>query len=228
MSCLIRMPRTCVVGKNRFGAALLGRRRRIAWRCPEAEAPIPPTVTTRFASSASTAGDDDDDRVLERRPSRKSQSSGMHDTYCADGNAGFIERCKVAGANALLGKFTHYGGYDSALASLKVERVGKGEVEATLPVDKAVQNFYKTLHGGCIATVVDVVGTMAMLSQNAAKPGVSVDLNVSFCAAAKAGDTVRIKGRLLKSGRKLAFTQVDLYRESDGKLVATGRHTKAL
>ena len=188
---------------------------------------------TRLASVSAddkdTAEDTDDgERAVTRNPSRKSQSSGMHDKYCADGNAGFIERCKISGANALLGKFTHFGGFDSSLSALKVERVGKGEIEALLPVNKAVQNYYKTLHGGCIATVVDVVGTMAMLTQNPTKPGVSVDLNVSFASAAKADDSVRIKGRVLKAGRKLAFTQVDLYRESDGKLVATGRHTKAL
>jgi glycosyltransferase involved in cell wall biosynthesis len=39
--------------------------------------------------------------------------------------------------------------------------------------------------------------------------------------------TINIEGKLLKIGRKLAYTQVDLTSE-DGKLIATGRHTKAL
>jgi acyl-coenzyme A thioesterase PaaI-like protein len=34
--------------------------------------------------------------------------------------------------------------------------------------------------------------------------------------------------RVLKSGARLGFTQVDLFRKSDGNLVASGRHTKAL
>ena len=34
--------------------------------------------------------------------------------------------------------------------------------------------------------------------------------------------------RVTKSGSRLGFTTVDLFRKSDGKLIATGRHTKAL
>ena len=48
----------------------------------------------------------------------------------------------------------------------------------------------------------------------------------SFVSAAKVGTEITCEGRLLKLGRKLAYTQVDVYGE-DGKLVATGRHTKA-
>ena len=43
---------------------------------------------------------------------------------------------------------------------------------------------------------------------------------------AKLGETVVVEGHLLKLGRSLAFTQVNLLHE-DGNMVATGRHTKA-
>ena len=42
------------------------------------------------------------------------------------------------------------------------------------------------------------------------KAGVSVDLNVSFCAAAKVGCELQIEGTVLKMGRKLAFTEVTI------------------
>ena len=96
----------------------------------------------------------------------------------------------------------------------------------TLQIDKPLENAYNTLHGGAICTIVDVVGTMAILSLDVTKPGVSVDLNVSFVSAAKSGETVVIKGTCHKLGRKLGFTEVRIESE-DGTLVATGRHTKA-
>ena len=96
----------------------------------------------------------------------------------------------------------------------------------TLQIDKPLENAYNTLHGGAICTIVDVVGTMAILSLDVTKPGVSVDLNVSFVSAAKSGERVVIKGTCHKLGRKLGFTEVRIESE-DGTLVATGRHTKA-
>ncbi len=51
---------------------------------------------------------------------------------------------------------------------------------------------------------------MALLSVDSSKPGVSVDLNVSFIAAAQKGQTLTIEGRVLKLGRSLGFTEVTL------------------
>jgi acyl-coenzyme A thioesterase 13 len=141
--------------------------------------------------------------------------------------AGFIARAKAGGANAILGAFLHQGKFDKCLANLKVLSIESGLVKCRIPVDKDVSNFYNTLHGGATSTLIDVVGTMAVLSKDPTKPGVSIDLNVSFVRAAKVGETINIEGKLLKIGRKLAYTQVDLTSE-DGKLIATGRHTKAL
>ena len=139
----------------------------------------------------------------------------------------FISKAKAMGANALLGAFiTNSGRFDESLKGLKVEKMEKGEVECTLTVEKALENAYNTLHGGAICTIVDVVGTMAILSLDVTKPGVSVDLNVSFVSAAKSGEQVVIKGTCHKLGRKLGFTEVRIESE-DGKLIATGRHTKA-
>ena len=139
----------------------------------------------------------------------------------------FISKAKAMGANALLGAFmTNSGRFDESLSDLKVEKMEGGEVECSLRVTKPLENAYETLHGGAICTIVDVVGTMAILSLDVTKPGVSVDLNVSFVSAAKSGENVVIKGTCHKLGRKLGFTEVRIESE-DGKLIATGRHTKA-
>lgn len=111
---------------------------------------------------------------------------------------------------------------------MKVLSVTKTEVKCSLPVNQNVQNSYGTLHGAAITALIDVVGTMALMAADHTRGGVSVDMNVNFLNPAKLGETVTVTGRLLKTGKSLGFTQVDVHRDSDGKLVATGRHTKFL
>lgn len=69
--------------------------------------------------------------------------------------------------------------------------------------------------------------SMALLSKDPLRAGVSVEINTTYMAAVPIGEEVLIKGRLLKSGRRMGFTTVDIYR-ADGSIAVTGRHTKAL
>ena len=55
----------------------------------------------------------------------------------------------------------------------------------------------------------------------------SLDLNISYMNAAKLGEKIVCKGRVLRIGKSVGFTEVELVRESDGKIIAKGRHTKA-
>jgi acyl-coenzyme A thioesterase 13 len=141
----------------------------------------------------------------------------------------FIARVKTHGVNSILGLFLSSGTrFDRCLEGMRVTAIRQGHVTAELEVTDALQNSYATLHGGAIATIVDVVGTMALLTMDPLRAGVSVDLNVTYLAAAKAGESIVAHGTVLKTGKKLGFAQVDIRRKADGKLLATGRHTKAL
>ncbi|EGD78583.1 hypothetical protein PTSG_09275 [Salpingoeca rosetta] len=140
----------------------------------------------------------------------------------------FIQRVAKLGANALLGVFTSSGGFDGAFKELRVVAIKAGSVTATLPVTKPLCNSYGTLHGGAAATLVDIVGTMALLTKDPRRAGVSVDINTSYLRAAKEGEELLITGQVLKTGKKLGFTQVDIARKSDNEVLVTGRHTKAL
>ncbi len=140
----------------------------------------------------------------------------------------FFARARAAGANALLGALlTSRGRFDACLGGLEVLTIGDGRVACALTVTEALSNSYGTLHGGATATLVDVVGTLAALSVDPLRPGVSVEMNQSFVRAAKVGEVLRIEGRCLKAGARLAFTEVDIL-NARGEIVATGRHTKAL
>jgi acyl-coenzyme A thioesterase 13 len=120
-------------------------------------------------------------------------------------------------------------GFDRSLTGIELLAVEGGKARARLPVSEAVQNPLGALHGGAVATLVDVVGTLAIMSADRdQRPGVSTDLNVSWFSPAPGGATVLVEATVLKSGRTLAFVQVDLRRENDGVLVAQGRMTKFL
>jgi acyl-coenzyme A thioesterase 13 len=142
----------------------------------------------------------------------------------------FIAKAQAQGSTSLLGRFTSSGRYDSCFDGMHVTRIDtvNGEAVVELTVDQRHENSYGTLHGGAITTLVDIVGTMALLAKDHKRGGVSIDLNVNFLKAAKTGEKVVIKGRVLKLGKTLGFTQVDLFAADGKSLLATGRHTKAM
>ena len=105
--------------------------------------------------------------------------------------------------------------------------VEPGRITCVLPVTPQVENRYSTLHGGCIATLVDVLSTAALVSVSDSS-GVTLDLNVSYMTAAKDGDSVVIDARVLKVGKSTAALEVELRSVQTGSLVAKGRHTKFL
>lgn len=90
-------------------------------------------------------------------------------------------------------------------------------------------NVAKTLHGGAAATLVDVVGTLAIINADRYhRFGVSTDLNATWFSPIPLGDGAIVDARVLKAGRTLAFVGVDIRRESDGVLCVQGRMTKAM
>ena len=62
---------------------------------------------------------------------------------------------------------------------VKIVTANPGKVVAELTVEEEHQNASGTLHGGFIATLIDSMTTLALLSGENGRPGVSVDLNVS-------------------------------------------------
>lgn len=142
-----------------------------------------------------------------------------------------LDYAKQYGSSALVGKFPHRPNrYDSMFSNMIITDIDTQQQTATaeLTITEELTNSYNTLHGGCTASLVDVMGTLALLAANVKRAGVSLDINISYLSAIKIDDTIVCVGRVLKAGKTIGHTQVDIYNKSDNKLVATGRHTKYL
>lgn len=113
----------------------------------------------------------------------------------------------------------------TALRQLHSIDAAPGRVTAELPVTPAVANRYGTLHGGCIATLVDTVGTAALVTVSP-KGGVSLSINVNYLSKAPLGGSVLVEARLVKSGRTIATIDVQIKDKATGALVAQGTHVK--
>jgi acyl-coenzyme A thioesterase 13 len=114
----------------------------------------------------------------------------------------------------------------TALEGLRDARFSDGRCRCAFPVGSEKTNRYGTLHGGCIATLVDVVSTAALVTQSD-HPGVSVNIDVAYMSPGPAGEEVQVDATVVKVGANLAFMEV-LITSADGKVVARGSHTKYL
>eukprot|EP01138_Halocafeteria_seosinensis_P007195 gb/GECG01007358.1/.p1 GENE.gb/GECG01007358.1/~~gb/GECG01007358.1/.p1 ORF type:complete len:202 (+),score=24.50 gb/GECG01007358.1/:1-606(+) len=177
------------------------------------------TRSPPISSLSSSSGSDDTDAPQTQKDLEKNDAAGES----------YIQRGKRLGANALLGYLTTTTSrFDRTMDGLKVVKLGDGWVRCEMEATESVLNSYGTIHGGALSTIVDISSTIALMTKDVMKAGVSVELNVSFASAAKAGEQIVIEAWVLKMGRKLGFTQVDVRRKSDGQLIVSGRHTKAL
>jgi len=108
--------------------------------------------------------------------------------------------------------------------------VEDGRVKVEFEVKEEHTNPFGTLHGGCTASLVDIVTTAAILAKEGnTHPGVSVDLTVSYLAPAKIGETVVLDASVIKFGRSMAFTKAELHTTHGDRprIIATALHTKA-
>jgi uncharacterized protein (TIGR00369 family) len=114
---------------------------------------------------------------------------------------------------------------------VQVDGAGEGWVRLRVPVNDGLRNAAGApVHGGVLSALVDMaVGGALGTTHDNAGGGVgqaTLDLNVSFLAAAGDGDIVA-EGRLLRRGRSVAFGEARIT-DGAGKLVAVGRATYML
>jgi acyl-coenzyme A thioesterase 13 len=132
---------------------------------------------------------------------------------------------------SIISKLSRHKGFDVSLChKLSLDSFTSDEVVCSFTVDESLLNSKGTLHGGATATIIDIVGTLALLARDPTRGGVSLELNSSYLRAAVIGDRVICVGKVTKYGKSVGFTQVDLYRgaRKEENAIASGRHTKYL
>ncbi|GAB7345703.1 hypothetical protein MBLNU457_3979t1 [Dothideomycetes sp. NU457] len=112
------------------------------------------------------------------------------------------------------------------LNGLKVTAARPGVVNFELPIEKQHTNRLNILHGGTLASMTDIGGSLAVASRGLFATGVSTDLNVTYLnSGGKIGDTIRAEVQCDKFGKTLAYTSIRFTNDAN-ELVARGSHTK--
>ncbi|OAA79092.1 Thioesterase superfamily [Akanthomyces lecanii RCEF 1005] len=111
-------------------------------------------------------------------------------------------------------------------AAFRVTSAAKGKVDFELDIHKDHTNRLNTIHGGTLAAIVDLGGSLAVSSHGRWKTGVSTDINISYLnPGGKPGDILKGVAVCDKIGKTLAYTTVHFF-NSKGQLAARGSHTK--
>lgn len=77
-------------------------------------------------------------------------------------------------------------------SQLKVTAARPGVVNFELPIEKQHTNRLNILHGGTLASMTDIGGSLAVASRGLFATGVSTDLSVTYLnSGGKIGDTIR-------------------------------------
>jgi uncharacterized protein (TIGR00369 family) len=91
----------------------------------------------------------------------------------------------------------------------------------TFPVTEMVKNPQGTLHGGAMATVMDI--SMGHLINKTAGPGATIEMKMQFMRPVTSNTAV-CEGRFTKRGRSLSFMESRIF-DADGKLAALATAT---
>jgi uncharacterized protein (TIGR00369 family) len=88
-------------------------------------------------------------------------------------------------------------------------------------------NAVAGLHGGAIATVLEVAAYLAVVPHlTTEEEAITIAFSASYIAAAPPDQQLRASGRLIRRTRALAFVTVEL--RGDGELLALASVTKAI
>ena len=141
----------------------------------------------------------------------------------------FIALAARDGVASLLHTQISSGRFDSALPGLTVTALGAGTATCEITVTPPVSNAYGTLHGGAAATLVDIVSTLALLTLDSSRAGVSLELGVAFLSPAPLGSVLQVDAEVSKCGKRVGFTDTRIsIKGSPSKVVVQGRHTKMM
>ncbi len=117
--------------------------------------------------------------------------------------------------------FARFLGLDFDYLPEGVPDTEKEVCRVTFPVTPMIANPQGMLHGGAIASVMDI--SMGHLVAKVAGPGATIEMKIQFMRPTTSG-TLVAEGRFTRRGRSLSFMESRLL-TGDGKLVALATAT---
>lgn len=108
---------------------------------------------------------------------------------------------------------------------LSLMQADDGSIVLQMRLVPELRNFLGSLHGGAIASAIDVATTIAIVAHGGF-PGVSTSLSVRYLNGCGPEEDVRIEPRVIRLGTTMAYTDCKIFRASDGVLMAHGSHVK--
>jgi uncharacterized protein (TIGR00369 family) len=100
---------------------------------------------------------------------------------------------------------------------IRLDSLGDGEAELSLPYDEVLATTGDVVHGGAISSLVDAAAAAAAVSSAEGETlagGTTVDISVSLLAAARGSD-LHARARVIRRGRSISFVEVDV--EDEGR-----------
>jgi acyl-coenzyme A thioesterase 13 len=139
---------------------------------------------------------------------------------------------KVAteGAANLMKYFKNTKTFCSVLEKVKIVSIGEGKCRAEFKVEEIHTNPMGGLHGGMSATLVDTLSTYT-LTATLGRPKVSsvtIDMHVSYLKGAKVGDEILINANMVKTGKSMAFFEVEIRNKISGDILVKGKQSQFL
>ncbi|KAJ5133341.1 Thioesterase superfamily [Penicillium atrosanguineum] len=123
---------------------------------------------------------------------------------------------------------------DARSCNLRFESATRGppaKVSFLINITPALSNYMGNLHGGCAATLIDVLSTTILLGVSEpgkfSLGGVSRNLKVTYLRPVPTGTEARIVCELIHVGKRLALLRAEIQKAESGDVCVVGEHEKA-
>ncbi|KAM4094587.1 hypothetical protein ACB094_06G206600 [Castanea mollissima] len=115
---------------------------------------------------------------------------------------------------------------DLIRAHLKPQTILRGRVTCLLSITPAINNVYRSVHGGAVASIAEIVSNACARTVVAEGKELFLgELSISYLSGAQTNAEVLVEGSVVRSGRNLTVVVVEFKLNKTEQLIYTARAT---
>ncbi|KAL0002539.1 hypothetical protein SO802_016320 [Lithocarpus litseifolius] len=115
---------------------------------------------------------------------------------------------------------------DLIRAHLKPQTILRGRVSCLLSITPAINNVYRSVHGGAVASIAEIVSIACARTVVAESKELFLgELSISYLSGAQTNAKVLVDGSVVRSGRNLTVVAVEFKLNKTEQLIYTARAT---